>query len=195
MDELPLTLGQIEQIIQRIRATGVPYLLVGGEAVVSSGVFSQTQDLDVMVAVRNFAEMIRKLKADPLFGTPDRVGWVAKYELRFGPRPTDYSEFDLLNGKKYCGDRTPDEFFDYLMESWVVPSAFGPSAQIPAVWYTRLMVKDAGAKYVRKVVRDIRAGASIDLFDEVREIARYCGTEAQIAPRIEQVHEVLAEVT
>jgi hypothetical protein len=168
-------------------------VVVGGQAVVSSRVFSATEDLDVMVAVRDFDEAVRRLSADPRLGTPDRVSWVAKFEIHLGPRAGDYVELDVLNGKKYCGDRTPDEFFDYMVTEWTIETDLGPSAEIPMVWYTRLMVGDSGDKYVRKVVRDIRAGASADRLDDVPVITDRFGARSKVEPRVARVREILAE--
>lgn len=192
--KLPIAPNQLFEIVARIRETEIPYLIVGGQAVVSSHVFSETQDLDVMIAVRDFDETIRRLGEDPQFGTPEAVSWVAKYEIYLGPREDDYVEFDLLNGKKYCGARAPDEFFDYLRHSWTVWSELGPSAKIPVVWYTRLMVRDSGEKYVRKVIRDLRAGASKRNFDDTLKIADFCETREEIERRIARAREILAEI-
>ncbi len=192
--KLPISTEQIYDIVARVRATGVPYLVVGGQAVRSASVNSETEDVDLIVAVRDFDTLIHRLEKDSRFAAPDRTSWVAKYELHFGPRRDDYVELDLLNGRRFCGDRTPDEFFDYLARSWAIPSDLGPCARIPAVWYTRLMVRDSGLVYVRKVVRDLRAGASPSDLDDVLRIGQFCGTRKEVAGRIAQVREILGEV-
>lgn len=101
----------VEELVARIRATGVPYIVVGGQAV-QADVYSATMDVDVMVSLRDFDAIILRLKEDELFGTPDRVSWAAKYGVHTGPRHDDVTEVDVLNGRMYCGDQTPDEFFD-----------------------------------------------------------------------------------
>lgn len=79
------------------------------------------------------------------------------------------------------------------MAEWTTEPNLGPSAKIPAVWYTRLMVSTRGDVYLRKVVRDIRAGASDDLVEAVLGIADRFGTRDEVADRIARVREILAE--
>jgi len=191
--KLDLSYETAQTLVEHLRATGVPFIIVGGLAV-QARLYSATLDVDVMASLEGFQEMIVRLRQDRLFGTPDRRNWLAKYEVRTGPRPDDVTEVDVLNGRRYCGNRTPDEFFEYLRQNWTTDSDLGPSLQVPAVWYTRLMVPDSGDTYVRKVVRDIRAGASRNALDDVLAIARYCGTLEKVSSRVARIHRILEEV-
>jgi hypothetical protein len=187
------SLDVVRDVVARIRATGVSYIVVGGQAVHEAAVYSGTIGVDVMVAFRDYDSIIVRLKEDEKFGTPDLASWVAKYEVSTGPRHDDVTEVDVLNGKKYCGNRTADEFFDYILSGWTVPTGLGPAARIAAVWYTRLMVDNRGDAYVRKVVRDIRAGAPTGDLDDALRIADHFGTCKVLASRIARAQEILAE--
>lgn len=110
--------------------------------------------------------------------------------------PSDVSDVDLLNGRPYCGNLPPDEFFDYVRVNWTTEGALGPTALPPVVWYTRLMAGGDWRVYAIKVMRDIRAGAPIEWFDGVRKIAARTGATDRIAERISHVEAQLkAEAT
>jgi len=186
------SLEVVRDLVARIRATGVPYFVVGGQAV-QSEVSASTTDVDVMVAVRDFDTLILRLKGDEKFGTPVRAPWIAKYAVHTGPRHDDETEVDVLNGRRYCGNRKPDEFFDYILEHWTIETDLGPSARIAVVWYTRLLARHRGDVYLYKIARDRRAGAPLRYLDDVRTIADRFGTQREIDSQIARLKEILGE--
>jgi hypothetical protein len=90
----------------------------------------------------------------------------------------------MLNGRPYCGRMTPDEFYDYVRDHLTSPGALGPTADPAVVWYTRLLAHDNWQLYVRKILRDIRAGAPTEEWlNRVRRIAGDTGTSPTVEER------------
>lgn len=182
--------GLLTELVDALRRHSIQYIVVGGQAVASE-VPVMTQDLDVMVALRDFDSAIAKLRKEPMFGRPDRLAWIARYEARSPSRPGEVADVDLLNGRPYCGDLTPDAFFDYLWGSWTTDGRLGRTARPQVVWYTRLLAVGFWGGYALKVIRDLRAGAPDSWFDGVREIARHTGTFKVVDHRIAYIQDMM----
>ena len=182
--------GLLPELVGALRRNQIEYIVVGGQAVAKE-VPVMTQDLDVMVALRDFDSAISRLRKEPVFGRPDRQAWIARYEARSPDRPGEVADVDLLNGRPYCGDLTPDEFFDYLRDRWTVDGELGRTARPQVVWYTRLLAVGFWGGYALKVVRDLRAGAPAAWFDGVQEIAARTGTSKVIEDRIAYVRDMI----
>jgi len=180
----------LQELVAAFRRNGIEYIVVGGQAIAEE-VPVLTQDLDVMVALREFDQAIARLRSEPMFGREERRAWIAQWEARSPRHPGEVADIDLLNGRPYCGELTPDEFFDYLRDRWTVDGALGRTARPPVVWYTRLLAVGFWGGYALKVVRDLRAGAPRSWLDGVREIAGHTGTSKTIAERIAYVEDAL----
>jgi hypothetical protein len=180
----------LAELIAALRRNGIEYIVVGGQAIAEEFPVT-TQDLDVMVALRNFDRAVAQLGREPSFGTEERKSWIARWEVVGGGATPIKTDVDLLNGQPYCGTMSPDDFFDYLREEWTVQGKLGLTARPPVVWYTRLLAVGFWGGYALKVIRDIRAGAPRTWFDGVREIARRTGTSSTIADRIAYVEDAL----
>jgi len=180
----------LSELIATLRRHGIEYIVVGGQAIAEEvPVF--TQDLDVMVALRNFDRAVERIRREPIFGSEERKSWIARWEVHgLGANPVK-TDLDLLNGQPYCGTMAPDGFFDYLRDHWTVRGRLGLTARPPVVWYTRLLAVGFWGGYALKVVRDIRAGAPRTWFDGVRQIAERTGTLPTISERIAYVDDAL----
>lgn len=178
----------LHELVEALRRNQIEYIVVGGHAVAEE-MPVMTQDLDVMVAMRDFDGAIAKLRKEPMFGKEERKAWIARWEARSAARPGEVTDIDLLNGKPYCGKLTPDEFFDYLRERWTVEGKLGRTARPPVVWYTRLLAVGFWGGYALKVIRDLRAGAPVAWLDGVRTISEKTGTSATITDRIAYVQD------
>jgi hypothetical protein len=181
--------GLLPELVAALTRNGIDFIVVGGQAVAEE-VPVLTQDLDVMVALREFDSAIAKLRKEPMFGRADRLAWIARYEARSPARPEEIADVDLLNGRPYCGDLTPDEFFDYLHDHWTTDGALGRTARPQVVWYTRLLAVGFWGGYALKVIRDLRAGAPAAWFDGVREIAQRTGMLKVVNERIAYVEDM-----
>jgi hypothetical protein len=179
----------LNELITALRRNGIEYIVVGGQAIAEE-VPVMTQDLDVMVALRNFDRAVAQLGREPAFGTEERKSWIARWEVQGSATPLK-TDVDLLNGQPYCGSMSPDDFFDYIRERWTVTGRLGLTARPPVVWYTRFLAVGFWGAYAVKVMRDIRAGAPRTWFDGVREIANRTGTSRTIAERIAWVEDAL----
>jgi hypothetical protein len=180
----------LAELIAALRRNGIEYIVVGGQAIAEE-IPVTTQDLDVMVALRNFDRAVAQLGREPAFGTEERKSWIARWEVDGGGATPVKTDVDLLNGQPYCGTMSPDDFFDYIRERWTVSGKLGLTARPPVVWYTRLLAVGFWGAYALKVMRDIRAGAPRTWFDGVREIAERTGTSSMIAERIAYVEDAL----
>jgi len=180
----------LKELVAALRRNDIAYIVVGGHAVAEEFPV-MTQDLDVMVALRDFDSAVARLRKEPMFGREDRLAWIARWEARSPERPGEVADVDLLNGRPYCGDLTPDEFFDYLSEHWTTDGVLGRTARPPVVWYTRLLAVGFWGGYALKVIRDLRAGAPVGWLDGVREIARRTGTTKTINERIAYVEDAI----
>jgi len=50
---------------------------------------------------------------------------------------------------------------------------------------------DEWKNYVQKIMRDIKVGLSIDLFDDVVRISENLGVRGKIEPRVEKTKEII----
>ncbi|MCI4340052.1 MAG: nucleotidyltransferase family protein [Thermoplasmata archaeon] len=185
-----LTPPILKDLVEAFRRNQIEYIVVGGQAVAEE-VPVMTQDLDVMVALRDFDTAIARLRKEPMFGREERKEWIARWEAHSRVRPGEVADVDLLNGRPYCGDLTPDEFFDYLRDRWTTDGVLGRTVRPPVVWYTRLLAVGFWGGYALKVIRDLRAGAPVAWLGDVREIARRTGTLKTINERIAYVEDAV----
>ncbi|MCI4347238.1 MAG: hypothetical protein L3J97_01300 [Thermoplasmata archaeon] len=168
---------------RRVQALGARFLIVGGAAV-ARAVPSETEDVDLMLAVSDFGRVIRSLAKDPT-AYVEKVGAIAGGFLIAGDRRI---EFDLLDPSAFSGERSAVEFFDYVFRYRSRAGPEGRYAAPPVVWYMRLMVPD-WLTYVQKILRDLRAGAPWSWMEIVLDIARRFGTRADLVPRVAEARE------
>lgn len=168
---------------RRVGELGGRYLIVGGAAV-ARAVDSETEDVDLMLAVSDYASVVKKLGEDPRVFI-ESVGGMAGGFLTAGGRRI---EFDLLNPSSFSGNRTGEEFFRYVLRYRSQESSEGRYVLPPVVWYMRLLVPD-WLTYVQKILRDLRAGAPWHWMVDVLDLGRRFGTRERLAPRVDEARE------
>ena len=72
-----LTPALLQELIATFRRNGIEYIVVGGQAI-AEAVPVATQDLDLMVALRDFDTAIARLRREPMFGREERHHWIAR---------------------------------------------------------------------------------------------------------------------
>jgi hypothetical protein len=118
-------------------------------------------------------------------------------QIQVGPRaaagvlqpPEGTIPFGLLDPGYFSGDRSGDEFFDYVARSRSTDGPAGRVADPQVVWYMRLLVPQE--RYLDRILRDRDAGApSIAWLKDVRRMARRFGTTVRIDDRISELTEL-----
>jgi hypothetical protein len=119
----------LRELVKVLQRNKIDYIVVGGQAVTEEAP-GYTDDLDVLVALSDFNGSIARLKKEPLFGTPERRSWIAKYEIYYGDHHSEHSDVDLLNGRPYSGQLRSDEFFDHIRSQWTMDGVLGPGRDL-----------------------------------------------------------------
>ncbi len=190
MDHLASDREKLTRLTRGLRRNGVDYIVIGGQAI-AEHVQTGTEDLDVLVALRDFDEALTRLKADQEFGdAPEERGWIAKFVISTGTPAADRIDFDVVSTVRYVKGPSANRFFDYIQTKWTYDGALGPTAKPEAVWYMRLLVDAPNqGRYAIKIRNNIRDGAPLAWFDGVREIAKEFGTLGEVEPRIRAILE------
>ncbi len=157
-------------------------MIVGGAAVAE--VYpSESVDIDVLLMAREYARAVDELDHDPSVVSMSREGG----EMAGGHFLVGHTvvRFDLLNPEAFSGNRSGDEFFDFVRRSGSRRTPEGVVAKVAVVWYMRLVIEgDAWLVQVQKILRDLRAGAPWDLTKDVRRIAKRFGVEERLDDRL-----------
>jgi len=163
---------------------GFQALIVGGVVMERQGL-AGTTDVDVLVAVSEFAEASTRLAGDPKvedFGVEEST---AKGFLRLGNKRI---RFDLLDPSYFSGTRSGDEFFRYAWNHWATDEDIGRTALPPLVWYTRLLVESEA--YLERIADDLDDGAPAEWLDQALQIARQFKNETRIRERLRKLNEI-----
>lgn len=172
------------KILERNR---IPHILVGGAAVMAVYA-SESRDVDALLLAREYDHGVEALDHDPSIVSITREsGEMAGGQFMVGPTLV---RFDLLNPEAFSGQRTGDDFFDYVFRYGSREGPEGKMATVPVVWYMRLVIEgDAWLVQVQKILRDMRAGAPWSLMTQVRRIATRFGEDARLKERIGRVRQ------
>jgi len=176
--------GGLADILRRNR---VRFVIVGGAAVLRSFP-SESRDVDALVMTRDYERATEQLDKDPgvVSFTNEGDEMAGGHFLSQGA----LIRFDLLNPEAFSGERNGDDFFDYVVRWRSTATEVGRVASVPLVWYMRLVIDNENwAIQVPKILRDLRAGAPVALFAEVRRVARRFGVLGRVEPRIEFVRD------
>ncbi|HXW67592.1 MAG TPA: hypothetical protein VEL82_06950 [Thermoplasmata archaeon] len=169
-----------------LRRLGIPYVVVGGQAIARRAA-TVTRDVDVMVATRDYATTVGRLRAESRLAFDWDDGNLCRFRLLdLGGVP-----LDVINSAIFAGRRAPAEFFDYLQHDGSAPADGIAYGTPEVVWYTRLLTK-RWRSYAEKIVTNVIDGVPPDRLDAVERIARRFGTDALLAERVAHVREELA---
>ena len=182
LDDLPV-------ICKELRAAGIDYIVVGGAALERRYPIG-TGDVDVVIALRDYPAVLRKLEAHPGVRNVEDVGTMAGCEFRVG---THWTDVEFINPKLFSGRKPPDEFVRYVARYRSEETDLGRVANAEVVWYMRLAIPD-WVIYIQKILRDVRAGVPPSLLDKVLEIAKYFGNREEIEPRVREARKKIEMV-
>lgn len=174
LDDLPV-------ICKELRAAGIDYIVVGGAAPERTYPIG-TGDVDVVIAMRDYPAVLRKLQEHPRVRNVEDVGTMAGCQFRVGAHWTDV---EFINPRLFSGRRPPDDFVRYVARYRSEETEVGRVASPDVVWYMRLAVPD-WIVYIQKILRDVRAGVPPALLDKVLQIADYFGNRERIEPRVRE---------
>jgi hypothetical protein len=169
-----------------LRRLGIPYVVVGGQAMARSAA-TTTRDVDVMVATADYARTVEELRKESGLAFDWDDGKLCRFRiLARGGVP-----LDVINGAAFAGKRPGADFYRYLAEE-ASSTADGIAYASPeAVWYTRLLTKRWRA-YAEKIVTNMIDGVTPDRLHGVEEIGRRFGTEHTLTERLAYVREEMA---
>jgi len=170
-----------------LREHGIRYVVVGGQAVAKI-VATGTSDIDVMVTTSDFEQTVARMLKDPRL----RMRGLREGVALFAIESARGVGFDILDSAPFAGERSGQEFFDFLVEKESSESDGIRYASTPLVWYTRLLAT-RWKIYAEKILVNILDGADPKLLDQVQEIAERFGTRALLDERVRYVRQELAE--
>lgn len=180
-----MTEPEIERVDAILRAAGIRYVVVGGQAVAQRSA-TTTRDVDVMVATADYHATVARLRsvADLTFD------WENEQVARFRMRSLGGVPLDIINPITFSGAKPAEEFFGFLAKEASFETGGISYATPEVVWYTRLLTKRWKA-YAEKIVTNVIDGLPSDRLREVEAIGRRFGNETVLKPRIEYVREEL----
>ena len=174
LDDLPV-------ICEELRGAGIEYIVVGGAALERTYPIG-TGDIDLVIAMRDYPTVLRKLESHPRVRNVEDVGTMAGCRFRVG---THWTDVEFINPKLFSGRRPPDAFVRYVARYRSEETDVGRVASPEVVWYMRLAVPD-WVIYIQKILRDVRAGVPPSLLGKALEIAEYFGNREEIEPRVRE---------
>lgn len=175
--------AQAREVIELLEGLGLRVILVGGLAVNQRGGIA-TDDVDILVTVKQFAQLQELIAREPRvrgFTLSDQVAHFfaklkgAQFEIRV----------DALDPSAFSGNRPGDELFEFVWMSCSDQLEIGRAARPEFVWYTRLLVKKE--HYRDRIAIDLENEAPIEWLDRAVEIAGRFGTEKLAKRRATEV--------
>lgn len=176
----PNDLPAFAKILARHR---VGFILVGGAAV-ERFIPSSSRDVDALVLPREYARAVRELDHDPevVSISKEPGSLVSGHFIASG----SLIRFDLLEPNAYSGDRTGEEFYQYVGHYRAVEQEGLTIAKPPVVWYMRLTIDD-WRTYVPKILQDLQSGGDLRWLDEALDVANRFGRGPAVAERVAEV--------
>jgi hypothetical protein len=179
LEDLPI-------VCKELRDAGIDYIVVGGAAIERKYPIG-TGDIDVVIALRDYPAVLKKLIDHPGVRNLEDVGTMAGCQFRVG---THWTDVEFINPKLFCGRKPPDDFVRYVARFRSQETEVGRVAHPEIVWYMRLAVPD-WTIYVQKILRDVKAGVPQSLVDKVLEIAEHFENVEQLEPRVRRAKELI----
>ena len=180
-----MTEPSVEAADRILRRHEIRFVVVGGQAIARNAA-TATQDVDVMVTTSDYRAAKARLQEDPEL----TMAWDGGAVCRFGIKEHQGTPLDVVDAGVFSGQRTAEEFFDFLVQEQSTETDGVRYVSAEAVWYTRLLTKRWRA-YAEKIVTNVVDGIPVERLDRVEAIARRFGTEATLRERIAYVREEL----
>lgn len=174
---------QAREVIELLEGLGLRVILVGGLAVYQRGGVA-TEDVDVLVTVKQFSELRGLLAKEPKFRGFTLSDQVAHFFARLKAGRAEV-RVDALDPSAFSGNRPGDELFELVWTSYSDQLELGRAARPEFVWYTRLLVKKE--HYRDRIAIDLENDSPIEWLDRAVEIAKLFGTEKLAKSRAKEV--------
>jgi len=175
------------EVCDELDEIGLDYLVVRGSAIEAKGYDIGTEDIDFVITPKGFDEIDDELEKSSKFRIIDKIKTMIETKFFF---ENAWRTVEFLDPGYFSGDRSPDEFIDYVKRYRSTKEKVGYIADPEVVFFMRLMVTDWEI-YVQKIMRDIRAGLSVDLFEDVIRVSENLGVRGKIEPRVEKTKEII----
>jgi len=184
---IDISASDISALAKELHRIDIEFIVVGGSAMERTYPVG-TGDIDVIVALKDYEQVIEKLRDNSRFQKVDYGETITGSEFRVGTRRITV---EFLNPILYSGAREPDEFIDYVRRHRSKVEDNIVFADPEVVWYMRLAT-DYYTAYVYKIRRDVTAGVPRDqTLGKVMGVARHFGTAEKIGSRIKETRLVL----
>lgn len=175
----------LEEVCYELDEIGLDYLVVGGSALEARGYEIGIEDF--VITPKGFDEIDDKLEKSSRFRIIDKIKTMIETKFFF---ENSWRTVEFLDPGYFSGERSPDEFIDYVKRYRSTKERVGYIVDPEVVFFMRLMVVDWEI-YVQKIMRDIKAGLSIDLLQDVIRISENLGVKEKIEPRVEKTKEII----
>jgi hypothetical protein len=185
-----MILDDLREVCLELQRAGIDYVVVGGAAIERRHRIG-TLDVDVAIALRDYARILETLRAHPRVRHVEDLGTMAGCEFRVGTRWVDV---ELIKPALFSGRLPPDAFIDYVKRYRSERTDVGPVATPGVVFYMRLAIPDWEV-YVQKILRDVRAGVPQATLDEALAIAGHFGVRSTVEPRVRRAREMIELAT
>lgn len=171
-------------VTEFLSGKGFRVLVVGGMAMQLQHV-AVTQDVDLLLTVRDFSRLDEVLRGDPLVTDLKVSKMMAVGGLRTS---SGIVRFDMLDPRAYSGTKSGDTFFDFVDGRWSEVTSIGRVVRPAVVWYMRMLVP--GELYLDRIMRDIEEGAKVEWLDQALEIATHFGTSKLVKEKLRRLAEL-----
>ena len=101
-----MILDDLPQVVRELRKMRIEFIVVGGASLERTYPIG-TGDIDVAIALRDYAGVLEKLRAHPRVRNVEDVGTIAGSEFRVGTRWVDV---EFINPTPFAGKRRADDF-------------------------------------------------------------------------------------
>lgn len=180
----------LKTVCEELQEMEVDYVIVGGSALVERDKPIGTSDVDFAIAPEDFDEITEKLKENPRFQRTEKMDPMISVEFQVNGA---WRTVEFLNPKYFSGEKTPEEFIDYLKNYRSRKTSKGYVVDPEIVWYMRLVISDWEI-YIQKILRDVRAGMDPTLLDKVLEVAEALGEKEKLEPRVKKTKEEIGHL-
>jgi hypothetical protein len=189
-DRMSVSSDQAREVVEFLEGRGVRVILVGGLAVHFEG-GRATEDVDLLVAAREFRRLRERLQGEPRIRTFQSSEGVASFFFRLESRRTQI-RVNVLDPSEFSGDQSGDALFDYVWNECSNSLEVGRTANPEFVWYTRRLVKSE--LYCDRIAEDLENDSPLEWLERAVAIAIRFGTEQVARERALEVLELLGRL-
>lgn len=171
----PVGAPEITAAARTVRALRLPYLFIGGNALVTYGVGAGTYDIDVGVRRRDFEDVAERLR---------KLGWSVEIQGNAIGAFRDGEAIEFIHPGPFGPTDDPDAFFEHVFRNAADETEVGPTAKPYVVWYMRLCFEPETGR--QKILQDIKLNMPEPekVLDDALELARAMGREEQIRQHV-----------